>query len=460
MRFIGRDKELGSLKAWWDSGQPHFIVIYGKRRVGKTELIKRFVKDRPHVYFLAQQISEQENLKMLGRLVGEHFGDLVLTERGFDDWRMFFEYLKRRARERLVVAVDEFPYLVESNKGIPSIFQAGWDEHLKNAPVFLILCGSSISMMERSVLGHKAPLYGRRTGQILLQPFSFREAAGFFPGLKFEDRLAYFSILGGNPSYLNRLDPDISLEDNLTDCLLSPTAPLYSEVEFLLREELREPRKYFAILKAVALNRTRISEIVNETGFEKSGLHKYLFVLEDLRLIRKEHPVTEKNPLKSKKGIYKLQDQFIKFWFRHVLPNKSRLEEGRTGPVLEAIKADLPALEAENYEALAAEILRDLESKVFRFDRVGRWWDRNEEIDLVALDEKENRILFGEAKWSVKPVGVNILEDLRRKSRLVDWRRASRKERFCLFSRSGFTEELLRVASGEGIALFHKDRLV
>jgi AAA+ ATPase superfamily predicted ATPase len=460
MKFIDRERELNNLKAWWASKDAQLIVIYGRRRIGKTELIKHFIKDKPHIYFLAQQISEAENLKTLGKIVGEYFDDMILKEKGFDNWSTFFEYLKKHVKERLIIAIDEFPYLAESNKGISSVFQAGWDEHLKELPIFLILCGSSMAMMEREVLSFKAPLYGRRTGQLSLKPFSFFEASEFFSGLSFEDRLLYYSVLGGNPSYLSRVNPKKSWEENIVSLILSPASPLYSEVEFLLHEELREPRNYFSILKAIALNKTRISEIVNETGFDKSILHKYLFVLEDLQLIQKEYPVTEKNPLKSKKGLYRLQDQYFKFWFRYVLPNKSRLEEGREDLVLEIIRNDITSLVAENYEQVAREILSRDQTKIFSFDRLGRWWDRNEEIDLVALNEKEKKILLGEVKWSNKPVGLNILEELKRKSSLIDWERSKRKEYYCLFSKSGFTETIIKQAREERILLFHKDRIV
>ncbi|MBC7363147.1 MAG: ATP-binding protein [Candidatus Aminicenantes bacterium] len=460
MKFIDRDRELKNLEDWWASKDAQLIVIYGRRRIGKTELIKRFIKDKPYIYFLAQQISEAENLKTLGKIVGEYFDDIILKEKGFDNWSTFFEYLKKHVKERLIIAIDEFPYLAESNKGISSVFQAGWDEHLKELPIFLILCGSRMAMMEREVLSFKAPLYGRRTGQLRLKPFSFFEASEFFPGFSFEDRLLYYSVLGGNPSYLSRVNPKKSLEENIISLILSPSSPLYSEVEFLLHEELREPRNYFSILKAIALNKTRISEIVNETGFDKSILHKYLFVLEDLQLIQKEYPVTEKNPLKSKKGLYRLQDQYFKFWFRYVLPNKSRLEEGREDLVLEIIRNDMTSLVAENYEQVAGEILSRDRIKIFNFDRLGRWWDRNEEIDLVALNEKEKKILLGEVKWSNKPVGLNILEDLKRKASLIDWERSKRKEYYCLFSKSGFTEALINKAREEKILLFHKDRMV
>lgn len=460
MKFIDREGELGSLERFWKKEESQFLVIYGKRRIGKTELIKQFIKGKPNIYFLVQKISEQENLKMLGELVGEFFGDDILKANGFDNWQILFEYLEKHLKERVVVVIDEFPYLAEANKGISSIFQAGWDEHLKNTPVYLILCGSSIAMMESEVLAYKAPLYGRRTGQIFLQPFSFYEASEFYLNLSFGKRLEFYTLAGGNPSYLGKLNPKISVEENIIEQVLASGSPLYNEVEFILMEELREPRNYFTILRAIAFNKTRVSEIVNETGFEKSILHKYFFALENLRIIQKEVPVTEKNPLKSRKGIYKLQDQFFKFWFKYVLPNKSRIEEGNIDYVLEKIRVDFNLLVSENYEKVAIEIVKANEDKFFRIDKIGRWWDRNEEIDLVALNEKENKILFGEVKWSNKPVGVNIYDDLKKKVKNVQWGRQDREEQFCLFSKSGFTENMEKIARIENVVLFHEDKLI
>ena len=460
MTFINRERELGALRKFWQESQAQLIVIYGKRRIGKTELIKQFIKGKPHVYFLAQRINDKENLRLLGEAIGEFYADDILRRTGFQEWKWFFEYAKSHINEKTVIVFDEFPYLAEANKGISSIFQAGWDEHIKNIPVFFILCGSSIGMMEDEVLSQKAPLFGRRTGQIFLKPFSFSDACKFYPGLSFERCLEFYAIAGGNPSYLKRFDPGVSLDKNMVKNILQPEAFLYDEIEFILREELREPRNYFAILKAIALGKNKFGEIVNETGLAKGILHKYLFILEDLRLIQKEVPVTEKNPLKSRKGLYKLQDQFIRFWFRYVLPNKRSIEEGTTDYVIKKIKNDFPTLVADNYETLCQEFIRNHENKVFRLERIGRWWDRNEEIDLIALNEEEKKILFGEAKWSTKPVGVDIYEDLKRKSQLVDWNKDKRIEYFCLFSKSGFTKNLLNLAKKGKIALFHKDRYI
>lgn len=460
MKFIDRERELDALERFWGEKEAQLIVIYGKRRIGKTELIKQFIKAKPHIYFLAQKINEYENLKLLGEAVGEFLDDEILKRKGFENWKWVFEYLRKYIKKRTVLVIDEFPYLAEANKGISSIFQSGWDEYLKNNPIFLILCGSSIAMMEEEVLSYKAPLYGRRTGQIFLKPFSFYLASRFYPGLSFEHRFELYSIAGGNPCYLKRFDPRLSLDMNMKEYILQPETFLYNEVEFILREELREPRNYFAILKAVALGKNRISEIVNETGLAKGILHKYLFILEDLHIIQKEVPVTEKNPLKSRKGIYKLQDHFFRFWFKYILPNKGNIEEGKVDFVLKKIRGDFNLLLSENYEQVAKEIVKNFEDKFFPISKIGRWWDKNEEIDIVALNEEENKVLWGEVKWSNKPVGVDIYYDLKRKTQKVEWRKENRNEYFCLFSKSGFTESMIKAAEKEKVTLFHKDKMM
>lgn len=460
MTFINRERELRALERFWHPREAQLIIIYGKRRIGKTEIIKQFIRTRPHIYFLAQTINEHENLRLLGQGVGEFFHDDTLRRVGFDNWTLLFEYLQRHAKKKFVLVIDEFPYLAEANKAISSIFQKGWDEHLRHTPARLILCGSSISMMEEETLSHKAPLYGRRTGQIFVKPLSFSAASKFYPGFSFARCLEFYSIAGGNPSYLKQFSPSHSLEKNMEQHLMTPEAFLYNEVEFLLREELREPRNYFAILKAIALSKNRVSEIANETGLPKGVLHKYLFTLEDLHIIHKEVPVTEKHPLKSRKGIYRLQDQYFTFWFRYILPNRGSIEEGRVDLVLRKIAADFNLTVAENYEKVSREILARHQEKFFPFTTIGRWWDKHEEIDIVAINEEEKKILFGEVKWSTRPVGEDIFVRLKEKARKVEWNMGKRNEFFSLFSRSGFTEAMTKIARKEGVLLFYHDKLL
>ena len=472
MRFINRDHELKALEELWETGTPQLVVLYGKRRVGKTELIKRFTHGKPSIYFLARRIREEENLFYLGNAIGEFFKDRMLKTRGFEKWDEVFVFLKDRTgvghtgkasrkadASRFIVVIDEFPYLAEGNKGISSIFQAGWDEQLKDIPVFLVLCGSSIGMMEQETLAYKAPLYGRRTGQLFLKPLFFSEARKFFPRFGFVEALRAYSIAGGTPAYLLRLGGYPSLEKAVEEEILSPERFLYEEIEFILMEKLREPRNYFSILKAIGSHCTKVSEIINATGLEKSALHNYLFVLEDLHIIEKQVPVTEKHPQRSRRGRYYLKDQFFTFWFNFCFPFMAELEFGNKIPSMNAFRNSFESIVAKNYETVAQEILRQYQKDLFVFHRIGRWWDRSDEIDLVAFNEATDEILLGEVKWSKRQVGTDIFESLKAKSQKVEWGGRSRKEYYCLFSRSGFTPDMRKVAKKEGVMLFNLDGL-
>ena len=464
MPFFNREQELQFLERKYRENGAQLIVIYGKRRVGKTELAKQFFKDKPHLYFLADKLPEATQLSDLAVKIGGHFDDAFLVERGFERWEQFFVYLKRKtAAERLIVVIDEFPYLTESNPAVPSLFQKGWDEYLKDTRIFLLLLGSSVSMMESQVLGQKAPLYGRRTGQIRVQPFSFKELLAMLPKKTFEERLSYWAALGGIPLYLARFDQQNGFFENVHRFILTKGEPLYEEVEFILREELKEPRNYFSILRAIALGKRKMGEIVNETGLAKNILSKYLAVLRDLRIAGKEIPVTELQPEKSKQGLYSIIDNFFKFWFRFVFLNKSLLEEGQTVVVLKKIQADFAHFLAAAYEEILPEILqRALQNQgvSLYFPHAGRWWQANQEIDLVALNPEEKTILFGEAKWTNKPVGTNIFEELAAKSELVEWQKKMRKSHFALFSKSGFTPAMIKLAKERGVFLFHGETLL
>ncbi len=459
MKFVNRKKELDFFNKKYQENISQFIIVYGKRRVGKTELVKQFIKDKKGIYFLADKRNEHDQLRELGGVVGEYFNDQILINNGFKNWLEFFYYLKKNNKKKLVLAIDEYPYLVEINKAISSLFQKGWDEYLREANIFLVLLGSSIAMMESETLIHKSPLYGRRTGQLLLKSLQFREFQEFFPKLDFEKSLEIYSITGGMPAYILQLNQTSSLRANIKEKIFQKTEFLYNEIEFILKEELREPRNYLSILRAISFGKRKFGEIVNDTGLKKNILTKYLKVLEQLQLIQKETPVTEKNPEKSRKGLYLIDDNFFRFWFRYVYPYKSDLEMERFDEVERKMEESLIDLHAIAYEQISKELLWEISQKFFRFERVGKWWDKNEEIDVVATNQEEKKIVFGEVKWTNKKVGTNIYNDLKQKSTLVDWNNGSRKEFFVLFSKNGFTDGMIRLTKKENVVLFEKDKI-
>lgn len=461
MKFVGRAEELGLLQKYFEKPGFQFIPIYGRRRVGKTRLVREFIRDKRAIYFLADSVTEGEQLRNLGREVGEFIGDSILAESGFRDWQQFFRYLKEKSEhERFVMVFDEFPYLVNANKGISSIFQNGIDTYLKESTVFLVLLGSSIGMMEEEVLFYKAPLYGRRTASLEVREMPFSALAEFFPDTDLQRRMEIYGVFGSIPAYLERFDAGGDIYDSIRDLILDRGSFLYNEVEFLLREELREPRNYFVILRAIAQGKRKMAEIINDTGFEKSHLSRYLDILRSLRFVDKEIPVTEQYPDKSKLGLYRLHDRFFAFWFRYVFPHRSRLEIGNIEYLLGKIRESFDQHLSLIYEDVCREFCVDLfRSGQMTFTSIGRWWLKNEEIDLVALDEESDTIWFGECKWSTKPVGEDVYRDLQRKTMHVAWRSQNRRERFILFSKSGFTEGMIRLALQDGVVLIHGQNL-
>lgn len=453
MKFYNRKNEIKALENWWIEKASHLVVIYGKRRVGKTALCLEFIKNKQNVYYLSEKLDAKIQLKKLSQQIGNFFKDDYTAKYGIEDWEQFFKYIASR-KKKFVLIVDEFPYLIEAESAIPSIFQKGWDLYLSKSPIFLILCGSSIGMMEKHVLTYKAPLYGRRTGQILVKPFSFLDLEKLFPKHSFENRLLIYSIAGGTITYLKYFLKEKDIWQVVEQNILKKEQFLYQEVDFLLKEELREPRNYFSILLSLALGKRKLSEIINDTGFDKSTLSAYLAILNQLSIVEKEVPITEKIPEKSRKGLYQISDNFFQFWFRYILRYRRLLEQDRTKEVLKIIKLTVGELLSRNYEKVAQEILKK-EFKM-KFQYIGRWWHKDEEIDLVAINPETNEIIFGEIKWSNKKIGTNIYKDLKRKAQLVEWRKNKRKEYYILFSKSGFTESMIKLAKEEKIFLVHK----
>lgn len=465
--FVNRTAELAWLEARWRARDAQLLVVYGKRRVGKTALLKEFLQGKAGVYFLADRRPEREQLREFAVRLGAHFQDPLIGRKGFDTWLEAFEFLAAhlqpagtKAAERRLLVLDEYPYLVENNPATSSLFQKGWDETLQRLPLTLALCGSSMAMIESETLAHRAPLYGRRTGDLLVRPLDFAGVRQFLPKRRaFAHAVETYAVLGGMPGYLRQFDFDRDLLDNIRTQILTPGAFLFREVDFLLKEELREPRNYLAILRAISQGRRKFGEIANDTGLGKNILHKYLHVLEDLQLVERDVPITEKVPQKSRRSLYGLQDPFVTFWFACGYPYVSDLELGETRPALRRVRELLPHLLGHAYERIARETLRRSGGLPFPLHQIGHWWDDQAEIDVVGLNEEANAILFGEVKWSQRPIGADIFRQLVEKARRVTWGTPGRQEAFALFSRAGFTSEMRRLARQESVILFSQDAL-
>lgn len=462
--FVNREQELSYFEDLYTKteSQAQFLVLYGKRRVGKTELIKQFFKDKPSLYYLASKGSARDQLRTATEIITRHFSEEFLGRDAFTEWRTLFDYLGKKLKdtgERLVLVFDEFPYLVESDKAISSYFQYGWDEKLKDTNVMLVLMGSSIAMMYKHALNHSSPLYARRTSQWLLEPFTFEQSKNFFDSDDFERVFSLYALAGGIPAYLKEFDVQKTILENIEEKVLTKGSFLYLEPELLLSDEFKEPRKYLTILKAVGLGRTKYSELLNSTGFANNILSSYLSTLIDLKIVKREVPVTEKSPKKSKKGSYSLADSFLRFYFSFVFPDLSLVESGETKALFKKNKEILVQLIAKAYEDATAEFIKTATKKnaLPHFEQMGRWWDKNTEIDLVALNSEENSILFVETKWNEKPLDSRVLHSLKTKAQKVKWGRKGRKEHFALVARGGFDEKLIKDAEKQNITLIKED---
>jgi hypothetical protein len=445
--FVNRVSELALLEKHYLSHQAELFVLYGRRRVGKTELLAHFCKDKPHVFFVADQVSEQVLRANFSTAINDAiFGQGQVGAR-YNTWDDLFNALARQAQsQRFIVVIDEFPYLVAAYPPLASMLQRIWDRSLKNSQIMLILNGSYIGMMEEMVLGYQSPLYGRRTAQYLLEPLDFQDAQYFFPSYTPEDRLRAYAVYGGTPAYLQTIRPDNSLETNILDGILERGAPLYDEVRFLLQQELREPRNYFAVLQAIASGNTRQNEIKQATGLE--NITPYLETLQQLHLVERTVPVTETQPHKSRRGLYRLKDNYLRFWFRFVLPNYSQLERGAKEMVFKsAIQPELDHFASIVFEQVCRQYFwrMGLIGRLpFEPRQIGGWWQANREVDLVVLGESQ--MMLTECKWSSHPVGIDILRDLEAKAADVMREAGMEDAAYALCSRSGFTDQLRDLA--------------
>jgi len=365
--FVGRQKELGVLEELADSGHPELYVLFGRRRVGKTELLQQFCRRQRAVYFLGAEVREKDNLRAFRDALAEGLEDPLAASVEFRDWTSALQFVGERAKdERLVLVLDEFPYLCQASPSLPSEIQRFWDTRAKKTRLMLVLCGSQVSFMEQEVLAERSPLFGRRTAQRRLEPLAPSEALTFFPKWPLKDRVLAYAILGGMPAYLRRFEDQRTLQENLLRECFRPEGYLFDEVQFLLRSELSNPATYNSILAAVARDVDKVGDIALSVGVDSTHANKYLSTLRELRLVERDVPLTDPDPLRSRKGTYRIADRFLAFHFRHIHPHAGSIQAGRGGRVLEEfIEPDFGRLfddaavdfVIEHLRAHAAEVL-------------------------------------------------------------------------------------------------------
>lgn len=444
--FVNRETELSTLEGLYRSGKPKLIMLYGRRRIGKTALLQEFAKEHAGLYFLARQEAERDQLKGFSGALADYFGDEALRLSPLQNCDAFFTYLRDRLPEGVPVFFDEFPFMVEANPSLPSVLQGYWDNHFQKRRSFIVLCGSSVRMMER-LAGYKSPIYGRRTEQMLLAPLAFSGARRLMGKVPVGKAVEFYAVLGGTPAYLQLFDYGRTLKENLVEGFLPKTAFLNQDALFILREELDEPRNYFSILHSLSKGNTTLAAITNDTGLERSLIAKYLSTLMDLHIAERRVPVTERRGARSRKGIYQVSDPYFRFWFRFVFENMAYLEAAGPKKTFEdRIAPGFNSYVGSVFEDVALEWLRS--RKEMAGYALGRWWEKAEEIDIAGLDERNRRLLLAEVKWSglSERDARRVFNALAGKATRVDWQKSDRKTTLGLIAKrmdgkEGFREE-------------------
>ena len=449
--FIGREREVAALDRLYESNKFEFAVIYGRRRVGKTALINHFIDNKEAIYFMGVESNEKQNLENFSKSIIEYSSGIE-AETSFLSFQAALEYVFKLAeKKRLILAIDEYPYVARSSKSLASTLQLLIDKYKDTSQLMLILCGSSMSYMEDEVLAYKSPLYGRRTAQMKIQPFSFEETCRCFKNFSDEDKALAYGIVGGTPQYLLQMDDRLSIEDNIKNPYLNPISFLYEEPTNLLKQEVREPAIYTAIITAIAVGASRMSDISNKVGEDSNICANYLKSLINLGIVKKETPYGEKT---SRKSIYSIEDNMFRFWYRFVPNNNSVIMRGAADIVYRRIEPQLSEYMGTVFEESCKQylwkLLLDGNSPV-EFSELGRWWGndpiekKQTEIDIMGEQDKKTA-LFGECKWTNEKVDLGVLETLIKRSKLFSYINVH----LFLFSRSGFTKGCIDKANELG----------
>lgn len=466
--FLARKNELDFLKDKYETKRGEFVIIYGRRRIGKTETISHFCKGKNAVFFTCTQTEDSSQLKNFStKLLSFNLPQAkYITE--FNSWEqafLAFKDIPGLDKQKQIIVIDEFPYMAKANPEIPSILQKLWDTELKNQNIMLILCGSAMSYIEKEILSEKNPLYGRATGIYKMLPMPFTDSSLFFPNWNNKDKVTAHSILGGIPYYLAQFDSEKTLKENICSNILKKGAILYSEPEFLMRQELREPATYNTIIQAIAMGRTSFNDIQQATMIEKGKLSVYLKNLIELGLLTREFPVftTEKEKQNAQRGIYKLHDLFFRFWYRFVFPNFSSLEFGDWENIYDlVVEPQLNEFASFPFEDICIEWLRGKNRKrelPFIFTQIGRWWDKDVEIDIIAANEDKSEILSAECKFHNSAVNDSDLKKHLNKNLSTLKKKDNAVVHFWYFSWSGFTAQAKEFAAQNNMTLIEEKDL-
>ncbi|MCP4656711.1 MAG: ATP-binding protein [bacterium] len=454
--FVNRERELEALEARYRSSQAEFVIVTGRRRIGKTALLAAFAAGKRVLRFTAYLDSEESQLRRLSSLLRQLEQPELApsTDFTYGTWEALFQTMGvMAAEERLLVILDEWPYLAGSGPRLASVLQHVWDEKLQHTHLMLVLSGSYLSIMERDILGQRAPLYGRRTGQLLLRPLGMRDATAFLPGYSAEAMVEAYAVVGGMPGYLLQFSDRHDLLDNLRWSVFNRDSFLFNEPDLLLREELREPRLYAALLRAIAAGHHRLGEITRAAGFaDSSTTTRYLDTLRVMELVEHRRPI---GPRRSGKtwGNWHLGDPYLRFWGRWILPYTTQIEFGETERLIqENLRPGWDRFVGFGWEELTRRHVHELAAEgtlPFWPEEVGSWWSNQAQIDVVAVNRGRRSAVLGEARWRRQKMGIGDLEQLQANGRIWLGEERGWELWYALFSRSGFRGDLRDRAGGD-----------
>lgn len=442
--FIGRKTELKQLNEQYNSNRFEFAVIYGRRRIGKTSLIQEFIKDKKALFFTGLETTQKQNLVNLSQVILQSNLDDIT----FNSFQAALENVFEKAKkERIIFVIDEYPYLANTYPAISSILQLLIDKNKEDSKLFLILCGSSLSFMEEQVLGYQSPLYGRRTSQYKIKPFSFFETCDYFNSFSYEEKAFIYGLTSGIPLYISLFRENKSLKQNIIDIFLSSNGYLFEEPTNLIKQECRDPSTYNSIIQAIATGATKLSEISNQVGIETGLCTIYIKKLISLGIIIKDYPIYKPS---KKQTIYLLEDHMFQFWYKFILPNISLINIGMGEKVYEKIEPHFYEFMGYIFEDICKQylwLLNIREELPLFFLKLGRWWGNDPrikaeaKIDILAYND-ENQILLGECKWRNEEIDKKVLEKAIFRSELFSF-----PNKFIyLFSKTGFTSYCLEYA--------------
>ena len=460
--MIGRSNELNILNSLYESPKFEYLVMYGRRRVGKTTLLQEFAKDKKAVFFPAQEKNDALNLQDFSKMIQMRLDGMFISS--FEGWKEAFEYIDKKVSERTLIIIDEFPFIAEENPTVKSILQHTIDHLWKNNKnIFLILCGSSVSFMESDIMGKKSPLHDRQTSSMEVVPFDYFESSLFYPSYTNEQKLIAYGILGGVPRYLEAFDDGVSIEENISKTIIRKGAYLNEEPSNLLKAELRDPNVYNSILSAIASGKNRLLEISDYIHEDKSKVSKYLITLQTMRLVEKKLPCGEGEA--SRKGIYKLTDNFFRFWFRYEFTNNAYYEMLGADAASKEIMDGISDYMGEAFEGICMEFfVRKAKKKELPFVpyHIGKWWGNNvhikaqDDVDILMIDKTGKKGIFVECKFTNSKMPHAEYEDL--KTAMLAF--PNIEEKYIYFvSKSGYEKSVVRHASEDGAVLLELDDL-